>query len=640
MMQGFSDKPVRSLHERVLILLLVSSLGYAVVAARFIYLQGYGHGKTPASRDLRTARIAPRRGDIFDCNGLPLAVSVDGYDIWVRPHLIHLLKEEAKVVPALAHTLNVPEGAIAASIAGDKRFSFLSRGASHSAGEAVLALRLPGVGADKVFLRTYPQGSMAAQVLGRVDTDDKGTAGVESGLNSSLQGQPGIIQFRVDGKNDPIPGTEKTIQSVRNGQNLRLTLDSRIQQVAERQLEAALEQRHAAAGCTVVVDIKSGAILAMANRPTFNPNLPLTNMGALLNRGISYAYEPGSTLKMVTASGALAEHAWDLHRTVTCPGSMMIGKKKIRCVLEPPFVHGHGTETIRDVIRSSCNVGAATIGMKLGGPKLYDYICRFGLLDRPRIGLPGAVAYRLSGPETWAKMRLANISFGQGVLITPLQMVMAYAAIANRGLLMKPEIVAARVDADTGLTERNAPTPIRQALPAATAQEVVNILKAVVYDGTGKPAQIPGYQVAGKTGSAQKSGPHGYLDGKFIASFVGFAPASRPKVACITMIDEPQGEHWGAVCAAPVVREVLRWSLHYLQAPPDAPQLTGDGSDAASLQKEKESKIPLPGAIAQSAQSIPAAPPRHTGSPETPDSLFRPPAQAWKREGHHAPATV
>ncbi len=319
---------------------------------------------------------------------------------------------------------------------------------------------------------------------------------------------------------------------------------------------------------------------------------------------------------------------------------MMIGQKKISCVLEPPFTHGHGTETIRDVIRSSCNVGAATIGMKLGAPKLYDYISRFGLLDRPRIGLPGAVAYRLAEPATWAKMRLANISFGQGVMITPLQMVMAYAAVANRGMLMKPEIVAARVDADTGATQRTMPTSVRQVLPPETSLQVVNILKAVVYDGTGKPAQIPGYQVAGKTGSAQKAGPHGYLDGKFIASFVGFAPASHPQVACITMIDEPQGDHWGAVCAAPVVREVLRWSLHYLQAPPDAPQLTGDGGDVPSLRKQEGSKISLPGSIAQSVQDAPVATPHHTGFPAPPGDLFPPPAQAWKREGHHAPAIV
>ncbi len=309
MMQTFSDRPIQTLHGRVLTLFLVSTLGYAVVAFRFVYLQGWNHGKGPASRDLQSKRLAARRGDIFDRNGLPLAVSVDGYDIWVRPHLIHLLKEEGKVVPALAQALAAPEGTIAASIAGDKRFVFLSRGASHNAGQAVLNLHLPGVGADQVFLRTYPQGSLAAQVIGRVDPDDVGKAGLEQGLNSSLQGQPGIVQFRVDGKNEPIPGTEKMIQPVRNGQNLRLTIDSRIQQVAERQLEAALEQHHAAAGCTIVVDISSGAILAMANRPTFNPNLPVTNMAALLNRGVSYAYEPGSTMKMITASGALAEHA-------------------------------------------------------------------------------------------------------------------------------------------------------------------------------------------------------------------------------------------------------------------------------------------------------------------------------------------
>ena len=594
-MQGSDDLLLQHLHSRVLGLFLICAAAYGLLACRFVYLQAIPHGKDLVDRDLRVQRVAARRGQIYDRNGIPLAVSVDGYDVWVRPNLIRRRNLGTAIAPQVSSVLGIPESVVEQKLSLAKPFAFIARRVSASLGMKVLALNLEGVGADRVFLRSYPKAFLASHVLGRVNTDGSGTAGLELGYNSELQGKDGWIQYRVDGKNQHIPGTEIVQHPVQNGQDLRLTLDARIQQVAEEQLEKALEAHHAAAGCTVVLDVKTGQILAIANRPTFNPNLPVTNMGALLDRAISYAYEPGSTMKMVTASGALTEGAWTLKQTVTCSGTMAIGNRRIHCVVEPPYHGGHGTETIRDVIRNSCNIGAATIGMKLGAAKLSDYIRRFGLLDRPHIGLPGAVSYRLAPPETWARIRLANIAFGQGIMITPLQLVEAYAAIANGGVLMKPELVSATVNPDTGDISQSEPKIAGEVVPLKTAIQVADLLKAVVYDGTGKTAEIPGYEVAGKTGSAQKAGAHGYLSGEFIASFVGFAPASDPRVACITMVDEPQGIHWGAVVSAPVVREVLRWSLHYLQVPPDAPDLTGDGGDFKTVRQMEHLGIPLPG---------------------------------------------
>jgi stage V sporulation protein D (sporulation-specific penicillin-binding protein) len=576
-------------------LFLVLTVLYLGLAGRFAWVQVVDYSQKLELRDLRQFKDPARRGNIYDRNGVPLAITEDGYDVWVRPRLARHLNEGPEIVQAAARILNMSGLEISQRLNEDVSFAFLKRRVGHNAGAAIRALHLQSLGADHVFLRDYPQGELAAQVIGRVNTDDVGNAGIEAGMNQVLSGQDGVRQYRVDGRQAPIPGTEAVLQKIRNGNDLRLTLDARIQNVAEQQLNNAIQAHHAAAGCTVVLDVRTGEILAMASRPTFSPGAPVTNMGALLNRGISYAYEPGSTMKMVTASAALTEKAWSLSDTVTCKGSMVVGKHVIHCVVDPPYHGGHGVETLRDIIRNSCNIGAATIGLKLGGTDLYRYIERFGLLDRPNLGLPGAVAYRLSPPDDWARIRLANVAFGQGIMVTPLQMLAAYGAVANHGLLMQSHIISSVANPDTGAQQIEPITPVRQVVPEAVARSVVDLLMAVVYDGTGKNAQIPGYEVAGKTGSAQKAGAHGYLQGRFIASFVGFAPASNPRVACITMIDEPQGLHWGAVCAAPVVREVLRWSLHYLQAPPDDPALTADGAYFASVLKQEHLGVPLPG---------------------------------------------
>ncbi|HET6386874.1 MAG TPA: penicillin-binding protein 2 [Armatimonadota bacterium] len=588
-MQITSESPVQGLNSRILTLFLVCSAAYLGLALRFTYLQALPHPGEPAERDQETRVIPARRGDIYDRNGIPLAITVDGFDVWVRPNLVRKLNLGAQVAPALAHTLNMPIQAIQAILSETRSFSFVKRHVSHQLGLSVRALNLQGAGADPVFLRAYPQGALGAQTIGRVTTDDVGRAGIEEGYDRILRGVDGETAYRVDGKGQPIPGTERVLKPARNGSEIRLTLDARIQEVAERELDRSVQAHHATAGCTLVVDVPTGQILAMASRPTFNPNLPVQkkDMDALLNRAISYAYEPGSTMKMVTAASALATKKWSLTDTVDCKGSIMIGRRRIRCVVEAPYHGGHGVETLRDILRNSCNVGAATVGMKLGGSDLYKYIKSFGLLDRSEIGLPGAVAYRLSRPDTWARVRLANIAFGQGIMVTPIQILYAYAAIANGGCLMKPEVVQSIVNTDAGVTRSIAPCAVRRVVSPEIARETKNLLVAVVYDGTGKNAEIPGYSIAGKTGSSQKAGAHGYIPGKYVASFIGFAPASDPRVACITMIDEPKGIHWGAVCAAPVVREVLRWSLHYLQIPPDAPELTADGSNYRSLRKQE-----------------------------------------------------
>ena len=594
-MQTMNNSFIQQLHARVFTLFCICSLLYFLLAVRFVGYQALPHGPGITTRDLRIMRLPARRGDICDRNGIPLAVSVDGFDVWVRPNLIRKLNIADKVVPALSRTLQLPPAYIQTRLNLAKPFAFVKRRVSRAGGVAVQALDLPGVGADPVFLRAYPQGALAAQVIGRVNTDDVGTAGLEVGFNQDLQGQDGAEQFLMDGRGQMIPGTDKILRKVHNGRDIRLTIDSRIQQVAEAQLQKTIQDHRAAAGCTVVMDVPTGEILAMASWPTYDPNLPVKDMSALLNRNISFAYEPGSTMKMITASGALTEKAWSKTDTVTCRGSIMIGRRRIRCVVDPPYHGGHGVETIRDVLRNSCNVGAATIGMRLGAAKLYKYIQRFGLLDLPGLGLPGAVAYRLSSPESWARVRLANIAFGQGIMLTPLQLCTAYGATANDGILMKAHVVMRMNDPDTGLNRQILPERVRRVMPSSVAADIRSMLESVVYNGTGKTCEIPGYVVAGKTGSAQMAGNHGYISGKYIPSFVGFAPATNPRVVCLTMVDEPQGIHWGAVVAAPVVREVLRWSLHYLQVEPDAPDLTADGGDFKTVRQLEHLGLPLPG---------------------------------------------
>ena len=363
------------------------------------------------------------------------------------------------------------------------------------------------------------------------------------------------------------------------------------------------------------MDPTNGEILALSNAPSYNPNAPehlaknatddqkKAFFASRRDSAVSDLYEPGSTLKTITASAVLQDEGLQAeYKHVYCNGAMPVGKHIVHCAPDPPFYGVHGDEDLRGVLKESCNIGMAQFGIGLGADKLYDFEQKFGFLDTPGSGLPGeARTYLLNptdfnkftGSTGWSKIQLADISFGQGIAVTPLQLTSAYCAIANGGTLMRPHIVRAVTHRDKqgDKTVVTAPEPIRRVLDPAVAAEVRSLLGTVVHDGTGKPAQIAGFSVGGKTGSAQVAGPHGYEPGHYVASFIGMVPLSSPRLVILCAVFEPQGVHWGAAVAAPVVHNLEKQAAIEMHLLPDDPAAVDWDDHNHSKKHLKQSQV-------------------------------------------------
>lgn len=560
------------------------ALCFAVVAARLIDVQVYQHAALKARADryhIRDMHIEPARGLLRDRNGSLLAQNLPLKSVYADPKMID---DPAAVAAQLASVLGEKPETLEARLRRPGSFAWLKRKVDKSTEAAVRKLNIKGVDFAPETKRVYPQKTLAANVIGFANIDGKGIEGLERSLDPTLAGKPGEVVAEVDAYGRVIPGTEQRRVDVVDGYSVTLTLDTAIQHIAEQAVETTFAKYQAAGVCAIVMDPRTGEILAMATRPTFDPNQPAADatpnesperkMARRRNRCVTDVYEPGSTMKSITAAAALQAGAITPSSTFYCGGSFMVGKRRIRCVLHgAEYAHGHGAQTIKGILRESCNVGAAQIGLRLGGQKLYRAIADFGFLGDTRVGLSGEQPGLLDPPSNWVPVKLANVAFGQGVAVTPLQVVTAYSAIANGGKLMQPYMIRRVEDANGTLVQEYAPHVVRQVVSAETAREVTCCLKGVVEEGTGKPAQVKGYSVAGKTGSAQKVvGGHGYAAGHFVGSFVGFAPADNPRIACIVMVDEPQGSHWGATTAAPAFQQIIAGALWSLKVPPDRPQ--------------------------------------------------------------------
>jgi stage V sporulation protein D (sporulation-specific penicillin-binding protein) len=383
-------------------------------------------------------------------------------------------------------------------------------------------------------------------------------------MDHILSGRDGYAIYEVDAKDHEIPGTETVHVDPVNGGDIQLTIDVTVQRFAEEALAKSVSEHHAQSGECIVMNPKTGDILAMASMPQFDLNhLAGTNNNQWDNHVVSYSYEPGSTLKSVTLSACLNEFGLNYQYThVYCSGQIAIGGHIIHCAKDPPLYGVHGDEIMRDVLKNSCNIGAAQFAMHLGDEKLYSYEKAFGFLDRPDIGLPGSPPNRLKSPlvKKWSKIQLANIGFGQGISVTPLQLASAYCVFGNEGRRVYPHIIKGRT----------APEQSIQVIKPEVAKTMLSMLQTVVEDGTGKPAQIAGYNIGGKTGSAQVV-ENGHYGGQYIGSFCGIVPLSDPKLVILCAVNKPSGVHWGSVVAAPVVHDVAQQTLWYMQQPRDNP---------------------------------------------------------------------
>lgn len=554
--------------SRLVVVVVVLSLWCGAVVARLYQLQIQDHEiyrRRAEGQHHRRVELQPPRGTIYDTRGRELALSVDVDSVWADPSGV---KNPAATAQSLARTLGLDAGELEQDLRSEREFVWIARQLDRPRAAAVGELELAGVGFLRESKRYYPMRELAAQVLGFAGLDNQGLEGLEQAYNGVVSGQPVERKVVRDARRGTVLLPNLSFREAQPGRDLYLTIDAWIQHLLERELRAAVERTRAKSASAVILDPHSGAILAMASLPTFDPNhFSAYSRDTWRNRAVMDAYEPGSTFKMVTAAAALEGNLVDPSDVFDCEhGSVVVNGVRI---------HDHksfGELTFREVIAKSSNVGAIKTGLIVGQQGLFEQIVEFGFGEPSGVDLPGESPGILRPVQRWPKRATAYISFGQNLSVTTLQMARAFAAVANGGTLYRPFVVAA-IGRDSEVETRlDTPQVAGRPISAATARSLERLLEAVVAEGTGRKAAIPGYRVAGKTGTAQKASPSGgYAARRFVASFVGFAPARRPEVVAMIAIDEPEpalGYHGGDV-AAPVFSAVVGPILAYLGVSPE-----------------------------------------------------------------------
>jgi cell division protein FtsI (penicillin-binding protein 3) len=511
---------------------------------------------------VREVEIPARRGDIFDRRGVPLAQSVDVDSIWVDPSGLTDLKDAAAT---LARLVEVDRAELLDHLQRAKRFAWVKRQARPEDVIKVKSLNWPSIGIAREPRRFYPQRELAAHVIGLVGTDGHGLDGLELSFEDELSGDPVKMLGLRDARGRKLltGGVEDPVE--RQGASVTLTLDRQLQYVTERALESAVVNDKATAGMAVMMDPRTGEILALASSPRFNPNAPdKEHAAALRNRAATDAFEPGSTFKAFVVAAALDEKAITEASTFDCEmGAWTIGKHVIH------DSHAHpGALSVAKILQVSSNIGAAKVGFQLGREKLVEAYAKFGFGERIGLNLPGEAKGVVPFPR--ADISLATESFGQGLTASAVQLAAGYSAIANGGTYMKPYLVSKVVDPDGVVLVENKPTPERRVISEKTARTVISMLEGVVEkEGTAPKARMDEYRVAGKTGTAQKVDPvaKGYSE-KRVASFIGMVPAEDPRAVIAVIVDEPKTDIYGGLVAAPAFKEIASAAMPYLGAPP------------------------------------------------------------------------
>ncbi|HEV2708509.1 MAG TPA: penicillin-binding protein [Pyrinomonadaceae bacterium] len=538
-----------------------------VIGARLVYLQTVRHeelSKRARSQQQRDIVTNAARGLILDRQGREMARSVEVESFFAVPGEIEDVDETAR---KLAGALKTDAAPLAERLrqAKEARRSFLwvARKLDDAEAAAVTALNLKGVYPRKESKRRYPNNELAAHVVGFVDLDDKGLAGVERVYNASLEGEQGKLFVEGDARRQSYESVEV---APREGQTVVLTIDQTIQYQTERALAAALERSRAKSGTAIVLDPRTGEILALANAPTFDPNEPTgSDPETRASDALQNIYEPGSTFKMVAYSAAIEERLAQPEDRIDCQmGAITVAGR---------VVHDHtafGTLTLTEALAKSSNVAAIKLGLKVGDARMYDYITRFGFGAKTGIELPGETQGILRKVERWHPSSIGSIAIGQEIGVTPLQIAAAFGTLANDGVHVAPHLVREVRDA-AGATARRAEPQQRRVISPETARVVRRMLESVTVKGTAKAAQLEGYTAAGKTGTAQKIDPQTktYSTTKFVASFVGFAPVENPAVVIAVVINEPVGAYHGGDVAAPVFRDIAEDVLPYMNIAPD-----------------------------------------------------------------------
>jgi cell division protein FtsI (penicillin-binding protein 3) len=538
------------------LLLMFVLTGFAALLVRGVYLQSLHKDFLQRKGDARYSRtlvLQAHRGKITDRNGDLLAISSPVESVWVSPPDLEL---DARNKKELAKLLQMKTADIDKKVANTEReFIYLKRRISPALAGKVMSLEIPGVFLQREYKRFYPAGDVAAHIVGFTGIDDNGQEGLELARNDYLSGKAGSRRVIKDRQGRIVEDLE-AVKVPQDGRDLQLSVDRRIQYLVFRELSKAVEQFKAKAAAAIVLDAKTGEVLAMANIPTYNPNNPVNIKGKTRNRCITDIYEPGSTMKPIAVSAAMEFGSYKPETKIdTGGGTYSIGPATIH------DAHPHGVISVAQAIQYSSNVAASKMALSLKREELWSAFNQLGFGASTQIGFPGEVSGKVRAYKTWRPIEQATMSYGHGISVTLLQMARAYTVFANEGEL-KP----------VSLVKLKEPPVGHQVFSTQVANDMKDMLELVVQPGgTAIRAQVAGYRVAGKTGTAHKLGPRGYEEDKYVGSFVGMAPASNPRLIMAVMIDEPTtGEYYGGTIAAPVFSAVMSDALRMLAVPQDA----------------------------------------------------------------------
>ena len=553
---------LRSPRTRLLIVASLIAIWTGAALGRLAYLQLFRYSEyySRAQHQQRLiVEVGARRAEIFDRNLNALAMSVPMDSCFAVPSEI---ADPDMVARLIGKVLDVSPDEIATRLAGSHSFVWIARKLPPEKAERIAAMNLRGIYFQREGGRFYPKRELAAHVLGYVDIDEKGLGGVEYSLDDNIRSKPGKMLILTDAHRRWYDSTDKAPDL---GTSVVLTLDEKIQYIAEKELAQAIHDTQAKSGTVIVENPNTGELLAVANWPTFNPNAAKdTNPESRMDRAASALYEPGSVFKIVTLSAAIDQGITNADELIDCQmGSIYIAGHRIR------DHKAFGLLTVSQVLSNSSDVGAIKVGLRLGGPKFYDYIRSFGFGQPTGVDLPGESRGMLRRLENWTPVSVGSVSMGQEIGVTPLQMITAMSAMANGGLIVRPHVVRA-LRRGTKMAEPPQPQP-RRVIRATTAATMRRMLEGVVLNGTGKRARLDGYTSAGKTGTAQKfdiTTGH-YSPHQLIASYVGFAPINTPAVTILVQLDSPVGMHEGGQVAAPTFKRVAQQVLAYLDVPHD-----------------------------------------------------------------------
>ncbi|MBU0985900.1 MAG: penicillin-binding protein 2 [Proteobacteria bacterium] len=576
-MKSFDPKPLKT---RTIIVGIFFSLFFTAIGARAVYLQVYRGphlSQKAADQYELSVKSSGKRGTIYDTNLTEMAVSIDVTSIAAHPQQIANASESAKT---LAGILKIKPKMLSRKLSSERKFVWIKRHVTPKEARAVSDLKINGLDFISEYKRFYPNKTLAAQLLGFTDVDDNGLEGLEFQYDTYLKGTSGNLTIFKDALGRRFDAQEKLTPNF-SGNNLILTIDRTIQYIAETTLEETVTQFSAKSGMAIVMAPKTGAILAMAHYPFFNPNAFADYSRDLWrNRSITDPFEPGSTMKIFSAAAALESGASSPNSIYYCEnGAYQVGRE---------VVHDsspHGWLSLQQIIKHSSNIGAVKVSEVTGPELLYKTLRDFSFGTKTEIDCPGETSGSLAPYKRWAQIDTGTIAFGQGISVSALQLITATSAIANDGILMKPYVVQAITDSNGSLIQKFGPRRLRKVISPSTAGNITRIMQTVIAaGGTGINAALEGYSACGKTGTSQKINETGeYAEGKYMASFVGFAPIKNPRIAILVVIDEPQKEHYGGIVAAPAFKKIAIKTLNHMNVPHETkgnPLMVSLGSEA------------------------------------------------------------